>query len=388
MNYHSLIQGIGLTGGFGCGTPALLAALARRETSPQWVDVETAGGLVSMPVLLADTSALGAWLSKAALRRLNHYSRMALLAAFAALDDAGALHTRPQRLGLIVCTGYGATVNTSLARHAPDGITDIFGSPTKFASSVHNAAAGLMAMALKETGPNLTVSQYDMSVPQGLLSAQLWLAEGRVDAVLVGGVDGCSHDLAAYRHSLIEGPKTQGNVLDTHSGPGLKTNNGGAPAIAGEGAVFLLLRPANSPPGGYACIESLKMERQRQSFSPPAFQPSTSAAPGVMIIGADGSSDNAQPYGAMVDGAVHVANYSAIYGALPVGMLFDVAIAALALRHDVLYPSGLPLPPVCYTEGLVHRMDCETSRPLNTDRIRCLKLGAGDMVAWVDVGKC
>lgn len=359
-----IIKGVGLVGGFGFGRSALSDLLLNRGTpKAQQIKLQTSNGPVFIPVLLADTSALSAYLPQSAMRRLNHYSRMAILAAFAALDDAKVLHTRFRRMGIIVCTGYGATINTSFCNQSQNCIMDIFGSPTKFASSVHNATAGLMAMVLKETGPNLSVSQYDMSVPQGLMTAKLWLAESRVDAVLVGGVDGCCYELASYR---------QNNKEDTV----------GSSTIVGEGAAFVLLLPETGNSNGYARINAINMDRLKNELSG-AHLPSQ-----MYIIGADGHGDNEWNYEVIVGDSARVANYSAIYGALPVGHMFDVAIAALSMRNNLIYPSGLLLPPVCQVNGLKRWKIIENPEPLNTDCIRCLKLGADRLYAWTDVCQC
>ncbi len=362
-----IIRGIGLVGGFGFGQSSLSAALKHRSACrQQWIEMETSSGSALLPVLPADTSALSAYMPKAGMRRLNHYSRMALLAAFGALDDANVLHSRPRRLGIIVCTGHGATINTSVCNDTKNGITDIFGSPTKFASSVHNATAGIIAMAMKETGPNLTVSQYDMSVAQGLMTAQLWMAEERVDAVLVGGVDGCCYELAKYRHTLIADNRRTC----------IK------PSVIGEGAAFLLLLPEPVDLKGYARIKAFDIGRLGNGLH------ERELSSQMVIVGADGYNDNEQNYRNLVGDSSWVANYTSIYGALPVGMMFDIAIAAMALYNNEMYPSSLPLPLLCLPDKLSTWKIVDNGQLLNTDCIRCLKLGADESYAWIDVCKC
>jgi 3-oxoacyl-[acyl-carrier-protein] synthase II len=362
-----IIQGIGLLGGFGYGQSSLLAACEQHsERRHQWIEMKTSKGTERVPVLLSDTSSLSGYMSKAAMRRLNHYSRMALLAAFSALDDADVLYSRPRRLGIIVCSGYGATINTSVSIDSKKELSDIFGSPTKFASSVHNATAGIIAMALKETGPNLTVSQYDMSVPQGLMTAQIWIAEKRVDAVLVGGVDGCCYELSKYRHTLMAD----------------NDGFGAQPSVVGEGASFLLLVPKQNHTQGYARIQAFDMGLLRSELSEPDLSSQ------IVILGADGYNDYEQNYRQLVRNASWVANYTSIYGILPVGMIFDVAIAAMALCNKEMYPSILPVSPVSLQNKLAKWQLVETRQSLNTDCIRCLKLGNGGFYAWIDLCQC
>src|SRR6056297_2767978 len=79
------ISGLGLVGGFGSGQQELLAALERGQVEPS--QCATAAGR-SLPVYRALTTALEGYLGKRVLRRIDHFSRLALLGAFQALEDA------------------------------------------------------------------------------------------------------------------------------------------------------------------------------------------------------------------------------------------------------------------------------------------------------------
>jgi 3-oxoacyl-[acyl-carrier-protein] synthase II len=75
---------------------------------------------------------------------------------------------------------------------------DACASPTLFSNSVHNAAAGHISIMLGLDGPCLTVSQFEMSGPSGLLSAIQWLKEERVEQVLLGAVEEYCDVLVRY----------------------------------------------------------------------------------------------------------------------------------------------------------------------------------------------
>ncbi|NOQ52180.1 MAG: beta-ketoacyl synthase, partial [Desulfuromonadaceae bacterium] len=179
------INGLGLVGGFGCGKADLLTAL--KEGCAPISQVELREHL--FPLFKADGAALESYLNKRALRRIDHFSRLALLGAFQALEDAEQPQLDKARLGVVIGSGFGALTSTFkfLDSVLEDG--DACASPTAFSNSVHNAAAAHISMQLKITGPNLTLSQFDQSLVSGLLSAQQWLDGGRVDAVLLGVVD-------------------------------------------------------------------------------------------------------------------------------------------------------------------------------------------------------
>ena len=152
------IKGIGVLGGFGAGPAMLEHELVNPTKMVTTVSMESSKGRIEVPALLADTSGLTDYLGKRALRRAGHYIRMALLSSFCALEDAGMLETERRGMGIIVATGYGATCNTFDFQQSVIDSDDPCGSPTKFANSVHNAAAGNISLFLNEIGPNLSVS--------------------------------------------------------------------------------------------------------------------------------------------------------------------------------------------------------------------------------------
>ena len=125
-------------------------------------------------------SRLEEFLPARTLRRIDHFSRLGLLGSHLALADAELPEAERSRLGIIIASGYGATGMTYafLKSFITDG--DICASPTYFADSVHNSAAAHISIQLGATGPNLTVSDFHLSVPSALATARLWLAEERV----------------------------------------------------------------------------------------------------------------------------------------------------------------------------------------------------------------
>jgi 3-oxoacyl-[acyl-carrier-protein] synthase II len=344
---NSVIRGIGVVGGFGSGIGALESASRSAAPERGTVEMESSSGLIEVPALLADTTELAQYISKRALRRVDHYNRMALLACFQAMQDAGVLSRRPRRLGIIVATGYGATRAMWNFKKSLIGETDTIGSPMNFSNSVHNAVAGQIAIALGEKGPNLSVSQFDLSVAQAFLSAQQWLAAGRVDAVLVGAVDEFNNVLGHYWHYLYGRAERQ------------DTNH----AVIGEGAAFFLLTGEERSVEGYARIESVDMGNYHKA--PPLVDDM------VVFAGADGYSGCRSEYSMVIPDSTPVASYSAVYGGLPVGMAFDVAIAALACRDGAVEPG----------HGIARRV------PLRGSRICCLKLGAGKMYGEITIGE-
>jgi 3-oxoacyl-[acyl-carrier-protein] synthase II len=319
------VQGIGVVGGFGCGVDALGRALAEGGVQPGSVTLPMAAGPVEMPAFLADTAPLKDFIPVRTLRRIDHFSRLAMLGAHLALADAGLPDAGRAALGVVIATGHGATGITFAFQDSFINDGDICASPTHFANSVHNSAAANISIMLGATGPSLTVSQFNLSVPSALLAARLWLLEGRVDRVLFGAVDELSRLTAHYWY------RRHGAAAAGARPEPLRT--GADSAIPGEGAAFLLLSRAEAGDGpGYCTLDAVAVGRK--------LPPGRSVAdPGrLLVLGADGLRATGARYAAAAAGG-RIACFTPLYGSMPPGPAFDVASAALALRAGALFPT-------------------------------------------------
>ena len=228
------IKGIGIVGGFGCGIDALKQSLMTAEESPVNIPAGTKDRQAEIPVFLCETSRLEEFIGKKALRRMDHFSQMAVLGSYLALEDAGLLQNDHQNLAVVVASGYGATRTTFSFLDSIFDDGDALASPTRFSNSVHNAAAAHISISLKAGGPNLTVSQFEMSLPAAMLTAGQWLEDKRVDAVLLGAVDEFC-DVAGYCWKRFFGsyPQLRARPLEWKY----------QSAVAGEGAAFFSFDP-------------------------------------------------------------------------------------------------------------------------------------------------
>ncbi len=137
-----------------------------------------------------------------------------------------------QNLAVVIATGYGASQTTFSFLDTAFDDGDACASPTLFSNSVHNAAAAHVSILLNARGPNLTVSQFEMSVPSAMLTACQWLEDKIVDAVLFGGVDEyCSVLGYCWQRFFGAGSPVQ------HEAIGMEYQS----AITGEGSAFFLL---------------------------------------------------------------------------------------------------------------------------------------------------
>jgi 3-oxoacyl-[acyl-carrier-protein] synthase II len=347
------IQGVGVVGGFGSGLESLSTALSSKGAHIQHVQVKTANGPCEMPVYLADTARLEGFLNKRSLRRVYHYSKMALLGAYLALQDAGRLDADRSRMGIIVASGYGPSRTTLgfLDTFINDG--DSLSSPTYFSNSVQNAAVANISMLLNITGPGLTVSQFEMSVPSALIAAKNWIEEGRVDSVLFGAVDEYHDVLGYYWHRYYGELATADHEIRPFEYD-LQT------AIPGEGAAFFLLtRADDGGVPGYGYIKDVMMGRCERSLL-------TITSDTPLFIGADGHKHCGGYYEQYLPAKEQLVAYTPIYGSLPIGPAFDVAIAALSIKNGKLFYNNT-------TPGAVNPYD---ERSLDNEQISCLKINS------------
>jgi 3-oxoacyl-[acyl-carrier-protein] synthase II len=351
------IKGIGVLGGFGCGLSALAQALDTGHVPHRQVTLNTARGELEVPALLADTSPLTDFIPRNALRRTDHYTRMALLGAHLALKDAGISGTEKERMGIIVATGYGSTCNTFDFQNLSEPESELRFSPTRFSNSAHNAAAAHISVFLKINGPNLSVNHFNMSIPSALLTACGWLAEKRVAHVLVGGVDAFSNVMGYYRHRLESLGKTAGTGSTS-------------PVVIGEGCAFFLLTGEENAPYGY--IAQATVGRFNG-------QPLSLPEDMLLFQGIDGFGQHDENYGRCISGPRYAAAYTPLYGCNPVGMAFDLAIAGISIETGTVCPSPLLSGK---TVGLEPAL---SPQALSGRSISCLKINDADEFGMVTV---
>ena len=144
---------------------------------------------LNQPPPLVDTSPLCEFLPKRSLRRIDHFSRMALLSAGKAIKDTNPSLFSKEHTGVILATGFGAlqTTFSFLDSYIEKG--DRLASPTHFSNSVHNAAAAHVSIGYGITGPNISISQFDMSFFSALVTAWAWFNTEKVETVLLGTSD-------------------------------------------------------------------------------------------------------------------------------------------------------------------------------------------------------
>jgi 3-oxoacyl-[acyl-carrier-protein] synthase II len=348
------IRGIGVVGGFGSGLPALEKALDGRRIAPTDISIPTREGAILVPCLTADTGPLADYIPTRVLRRMDHYIRLGLLAAFGAMTEAGILDkSRRGRLGIIVATGSGATGNNYNFQHPYEDMEEICGSPIRFSNSVHNAAAAYISIALAEMGPNHSITHDDLSFPAALMTAVTWLQQRRVDAVLVGGVDALSHAHAYAWHAHRQARRVVKNLREAQK----------QIPMAGEGACFFVLKATGTDSATCPVIRETALGRICKGPLPRPMGD-------YYILGEGGLAATRADYGKWLLPGARATCYAHVYGDMAIDSAFDTAIAALSLRNNRIYAAGSVSQPVQERELLADRS------------VVCLKLGVGNTFGW------
>lgn len=304
MRVRPAIQGIGVVGGFGSGIEALQTALCTGQVTPSALPVRDH----TIPAYLADLAPLDEFVPRRNLRRVDRFSQLALLGASLALQDAGRTVADCGRLGLIVASGYGPMCTTFAFLDSYLDGGDSCSSPTHFSNSVHNAAAANIAILLGIDGPNLTISQFEMSVHAAMMTACDWLQQNLVDSVLVGGVDECCEVLGYCWERFFgipQGP-LQPLAFDKQT------------AIPGEGAGFMLLN--HNQLAKYGHFFECTLHGAGESLS---------NLPTNLVLGADGHKECGKYYLERLNQLYSVTGYASIYGSIPVAPIFDIACTAI-----------------------------------------------------------
>ena len=103
-------------------------------------------------------------------------------------------------------------------------------------------------------------------------------------------------------------------------------------AIPGEGAAFFLLSREKSITRNYGKISSVKITDINH-------QEAIRGEEYFFIVNADGHRECDSHYIDIISGKHEMSCYTPIYGSLPVGTAFDMAIAALSIREDRYFPA-------------------------------------------------
>ena len=182
----------------------------------------------------------GEYLGKKGLRNFDRLTKLLIVSAKLALEDAGLKRAGehcipPERIGVCSATAYGSIeAITELVQ-----ITELedprFVNPNRFPNTVVNAAAGYVSIWEDLRAPNVTVVDGNCGALDALLTSQTHMTHGRADAFLVGGGEALSDALyLAFRKLDVLAEAKRRYAPGDSSSQGMRL---------GEGAAYLCLEP-------------------------------------------------------------------------------------------------------------------------------------------------
>ncbi len=323
------ILGIGPVCALGSGANRLLEGL-QGTRAPAVIRRERTfrGKVYRLPVYEPVMEGMDRFFPQRELRRVDDFSKAALLSACLAAEDAGSAFPDRTRVGVVFGSAYGPLKTTFRFLDGLIDEGDAFASPQHFAASVHNAPASQISCSLKIKGPCSTVTAFRHSTAAVLLTAGEWLAEGTVDYVLAGFGDELCDVLEYAALGWGSGQASAIAPLDLES----------CSFIPGAGAVFFVLGP-ESLPSPYGKI-SFQTRLDTGAMPSGSF-----SAHSAVILSAKGIAEENKPLRTLDLAGVPVAAYSSLYGGIPLSAGFDMAAAALSLKEKRLFPVPSPAAP-------------------------------------------
>lgn len=173
------------------------------------------------------------YLGDKGLRNFDRLTRMLIVAAKHALEDAGLkqdgnfMHYAAERVGICAATAYGSLDSITEINRVAELEHPRYLNPSRFPNTVINSAAGYVSIWEGLQGPNVTVVDGNCGSADAVLTAETHLAHRRADALLVGGGEVLSEPLylAFEKLGVVsegERPSLPGDVTSrgTHLGEG------------------------------------------------------------------------------------------------------------------------------------------------------------------------
>ena len=310
------VLGIGTVSALGCGIETLKSGLEGKvKPAIEEHKITTADGEASLKVYTAGVSGLDRFVARPALRRMDRFIQMALLSSYLAIEDSGVTLGDRTRIGIIFGSGYGPLQTTFSFLDSLIDFGDKCASPTLFANSVHNSLASHVSILLKVQGPCLTVTCFEQTTFSVMTTAINWLREGTADYVLAGvGDEYC--DVRGYA-TLLSGSRGCTDIMPFSFDD--------CSYLPGEGFAAFLLGKA---PTDRAYCNLIRCETRRGEIS---------GDHETLFLAANGDKDTGRFYKPLANNS-RVQAYSPLYGGMPVGNGFDIAIAALSLKEGIVYP--------------------------------------------------
>lgn len=252
-------------------------------------------------------------------RRLDPFSRMALLSTCLGLKDAGVSleDVQDSPTGIILGTALGPQASTFSFLDGINDYGDSLVSSLAFTSSVHNTTASQVSIVLGIRGPTRTVTTFGYTTGAALQTALNWIRNDCVRRViLLLGEE--SSEVLQY---VI---RRMGGGADR-----IRAFSPGCSYIGRAGCVAFVLGKDGD---GYCRIASLDLNLTGEEAA------ARLAGSDMLFCAAAGKSDEFNLYREMWRRAPLAAASSPLYGSFMTGLGVELAIAALSLRAETVFP--------------------------------------------------
>ena len=174
-------------------------------------------------------------------RRMDLFSRFAIVAAAQALDDAGltAEQLDPERTGVLLGVGFGGldaleTEFAHLFKRGPKGV-----HPLLVPKMISNIAAGHIAIRINARGPSYTVVSACASANDALGESYRWIKDGTTDVILSGGTEAPVTALSVAGFGALKAISTKFNDAPHQASRPFDRRRDGF--VIGEGSGVLVL---------------------------------------------------------------------------------------------------------------------------------------------------
>lgn len=297
------ISGIGPVLACGEGVEALKTALYRGQSS---TDNKTM------------IKGLEEFISPRSSRRMDDFTRMAVLSVCLALKDSGIKFDSisDSRTGIVFGTGLGPQGSTFsfLDGMIDDG--DHCVSAFSFTNSVHSTPAAQVALSLGIQGPMRTITAFGHTAGAALETATSWLRNGKVKRVILILGDESSEVMNYSTKKMRSSSRIKPFSEECSYSP-----------VAGF-LTFILEDNTDL----YCRITFLDMSLSIEEAA------ERSASCDMLFCALAGKADEFKLYKHICSKAPFFGTYSSLYGSFFTGAGAELAIAALSLREQVVFP--------------------------------------------------
>ncbi len=232
-----VVTGMGAMTPVGGTLPETWAGLLAGRSGVVALDEEWAGAL---PVKIAGrvTEDPAAHLSMREFRRMDRCGQLALIAAREAWAQAGTPDADPERLAVVIGSGYGGLGTTLAQARVLDTAGSRRVSPHTLTQIMVNGPAAWVSIDVGARGGARTPVSACASGAEAIVQATEMIRSGAADVVITGGVDACVNELTISGFAQIRALSTADGDPAKASRPFDRDRNG---FVIGEGAGILVL---------------------------------------------------------------------------------------------------------------------------------------------------